>query len=75
MWNETSLHKVIDTKSYRSILPRVVFSLSNPQSRWNATIGLPIATETPEEIAVSIMAEVIDVRRQKAKPRVKALST
>ncbi len=30
-------------------------------------IGLPIATETPEEIAVSIMAEIIDVRRQKSK--------
>ena len=26
-------------------------------------IGLPIATETPEEIAVSIMAEIIDCRR------------
>jgi xanthine dehydrogenase accessory factor len=30
-------------------------------------IGLPIATETPEEIAVSIMAEIIDIRRQKSK--------
>ena len=37
--------------------------------RIHAPIGLPIATETPEEIAVSIMAEIIDVRRQKAKPR------
>ena len=27
-------------------------------------IGLPIATETPEEIAVSIMAEIIDTRRK-----------
>ena len=27
-------------------------------------IGLPIATETPEEIAVSIMAEIIDCRRR-----------
>lgn len=31
----------------------------------HAPIGLPIATETPEEIAVSIMAEIIDVRRRK----------
>jgi xanthine dehydrogenase accessory factor len=27
-------------------------------------IGLPIAIETPEEIAVSIMAEIIDFRRR-----------
>ena len=33
----------------------------------HAPIGLPIATETPEEIAVSIMAEIIDQRRRKAK--------
>jgi xanthine dehydrogenase accessory factor len=33
----------------------------------HAPIGLPIATETPEEIAVSIMAEIIDTRRRKAK--------
>ena len=33
----------------------------------HAPIGLPIATETPEEIAVSIMAEIIDQRRQKTK--------
>ena len=30
----------------------------------HAPIGLPIATETPEEIAVSIMAEIIDFKRQ-----------
>jgi xanthine dehydrogenase accessory factor len=30
----------------------------------HAPIGLPIATETPEEIAVSIMAEIIDCRRR-----------
>lgn len=35
----------------------------------HAPMGLPIATETPEEIAVSIMAEIIDVRRQKTKPQ------
>lgn len=40
--------------------------------RIHAPIGLPIATETPEEIAVSIMAEIIDFRRQKAKLRAKA---
>lgn len=33
--------------------------------RIHSPIGLPIATETPEEIAVSIMAEIIDVRRRK----------
>ncbi|MFC1909011.1 XdhC family protein [Chloroflexota bacterium] len=32
-------------------------------------IGLRIAAETPEEIAVSIMAEIISVRRQKNIPR------
>ncbi len=30
----------------------------------HAPIGIPIATETPEEIAVSIMAEIIDARRK-----------
>ena len=35
--------------------------------RIHSPIGLPIATETPEEIAVSIMAEIIDVRRRKNK--------
>jgi xanthine dehydrogenase accessory factor len=33
--------------------------------RIHAPIGVPIVTDTPEEIAVSIMAEIIDVRRQK----------
>lgn len=33
-------------------------------SRVHAPIGLPIGADTPEEIAVSIMAEVIQVRRQ-----------
>ena len=37
----------------------------------HAPIGLPIATETPEEIAVSIMAEIINARRQKTPGRVK----
>jgi xanthine dehydrogenase accessory factor len=35
--------------------------------RIHSPIGLPISTETPEEIAVSIMAEIIDVRRKKNK--------
>jgi xanthine dehydrogenase accessory factor len=35
--------------------------------RIHAPIGVPIATDTPEEIAVSIMAEIIDVRRQSKK--------
>ncbi len=33
-------------------------------ARIHAPIGLPIAVETPEEIAISIMAEVVDHRRQ-----------
>ncbi len=40
----------------------------------HAPIGLPIATETPEEIAVSIMAEIINARRQKTPGQVKASS-
>jgi xanthine/CO dehydrogenase XdhC/CoxF family maturation factor len=32
-----------------------------------APIGLPIATETPEDIAISIMAEIVDTRRRKPK--------
>jgi xanthine dehydrogenase accessory factor len=35
--------------------------------RIHAPIGVPIATDTPEEIAVSIMAEIINVRRQSKK--------
>jgi xanthine dehydrogenase accessory factor len=35
--------------------------------RVHSPIGLPIATETPEEIAISIMAEIIDARRRKIK--------
>ena len=35
--------------------------------RIHAPIGVPIATDTPEEIAVSIMAEIIDARRQSKK--------
>jgi xanthine dehydrogenase accessory factor len=35
--------------------------------RIHAPIGVPIATDTPGEIAVSIMAEIIDVRRQSKK--------
>jgi xanthine dehydrogenase accessory factor len=33
-------------------------------ARVHAPIGLAIGTETPEEIAVSIMTEIIQVRRQ-----------
>jgi xanthine dehydrogenase accessory factor len=33
--------------------------------RIHSPIGLPIATETPEEIAVSIMAEIINIRRRR----------
>jgi len=36
--------------------------------RIHSPIGIPISTETPEEIAVSIMAEIIDIRRRKNKP-------
>jgi xanthine dehydrogenase accessory factor len=32
--------------------------------RIHSPIGLPIAAETPEDIAISIMAEITDVRRQ-----------
>jgi xanthine dehydrogenase accessory factor len=35
--------------------------------RIHAPIGVPIATDTPEEIAVSILAEIIDVRRRNKK--------
>ncbi len=35
--------------------------------RIHSPIGLPISTETPEEIAVSIMAEIIDLRRRKVR--------
>ena len=38
----------------------------------HSPIGLPITAETPEEIAVSIMAEIIDTRRKKAKALSKA---
>ena len=31
--------------------------------RVHAPIGLPIATEAPEEIAVSIMAEIIQIKQ------------
>jgi xanthine dehydrogenase accessory factor len=37
--------------------------------RIHAPIGVPIAMDTPEEIAVSIMAEIIYVRRQSKKKR------
>ena len=33
----------------------------------HAPIGIPIATDTPEEIAISIMAEIVDIRRQNKK--------
>ncbi len=35
--------------------------------RVSAPIGLSIATETPEEIAISIVAEMTDIRRRKTK--------
>jgi xanthine dehydrogenase accessory factor len=35
--------------------------------RVHAPIGIPIATDTPEEIAVSILAEMIDIRRRNKK--------
>ena len=35
--------------------------------RIHAPIGIPIATDTPEEIAISIMAEIVDARRQNKK--------
>ena len=33
----------------------------------HAPIGIPIATDTPEEIAISIIAEIVDFRRQNKK--------
>jgi xanthine dehydrogenase accessory factor len=36
--------------------------------RVHAPIGLDIGADTPEEIAVSVMSELIQVRRQKGKP-------
>jgi xanthine dehydrogenase accessory factor len=35
--------------------------------RVHAPIGIPIATDTPEEIAISIVAEMVDSRRQNKK--------
>ena len=35
--------------------------------RVHAPIGLDIGADTPEEIAVSVMSELIQVRRQKGK--------
>ena len=35
--------------------------------RIHAPIGVPIATDTPEDIAISIMAEIVDIRRQSKK--------
>ena len=34
-------------------------------NRVHAPVGLPIAAETPEDIAISIMAEIVDTRRRK----------
>jgi xanthine dehydrogenase accessory factor len=34
-------------------------------NRVHAPIGLPIAAETPEDIAISIIAEIVDIRRRK----------
>ena len=42
--------------------------------RVHAPIGLPIAAETPEDIAVSIMAEIVDFRRRKNGQYLAALS-
>jgi xanthine dehydrogenase accessory factor len=39
-------------------------------SRVHAPIGLPIAAETPEEIAISILAEIVSARRQKGNKEV-----
>ena len=44
--------------------------LEESLKRIHAPIGVPIATDTPEEIAISIMAEIIDVRRQKKNKKV-----
>ncbi len=41
----------------------------------HAPIGIPIATDAPEEIAVSIMAEIIDIRRGKVKPKTRLAPT
>jgi len=40
----------------------------------HAPIGIPIATDTPEEIAISIVAEMVDVRRQNKKKNKPAAS-
>jgi xanthine dehydrogenase accessory factor len=37
-------------------------------ARVHAPIGIEIHAETPEEIAVSILAEIIQIKRQKARP-------
>jgi xanthine dehydrogenase accessory factor len=40
----------------------------------HAPIGIPIATDTPEEIAISIIAEIIDIRRRNKKKNIPAES-
>ena len=39
----------------------------------HAPIGVSIATDTPEEIAVSIVAEIVDVRRSDKKAKATSL--
>ena len=57
-FDEASLDVVLD--AYEEIGLRCVFSLLE---RVHTPIGLDIGAETPEEIAVSIVAEIISVRR------------
>ncbi len=56
-------------KKTRTILDNLKKEGFNQEAfnRVHAQIDLPIATETPEDIDVSIMAEITDIRRRKIK--------
>jgi xanthine dehydrogenase accessory factor len=53
------------TKKVRNVFSLLESKGTDPErlSRVHAPIGLPINAETPEEIAISILAEIIQVRR------------
>jgi xanthine dehydrogenase accessory factor len=57
-------HKKVKTV-FANLVARGISQVS--LKRIHAPIGIPIATDTPEEIAVSIIAEMVDFRRQNKK--------
>jgi len=56
-------------KKVKTVLANLIAQGTSQESliRIHAPIGIPIATDTPEEIAVSIIAEMIDFRRKNQK--------